>query len=153
MRAPAIGDQSTHFSEKELACRCCGELQVDQRLLDALEQLRSLAGKEIVIHDGYRCFARNQEMGGVTDSQHTSGLAADVSIPALSLQQMYELALLIPTFAEGGIGVYDDGFLHLEVGSYATRWARVRGQYVGIQHLVKQPLTLLTKVQTSSRSG
>lgn len=153
MRGTAMGDLSAHFSKAELACRCCGELQIDQKLIDALEQLRSLVGIEILIHDGYRCPAHNQEVGGVTDSEHTRGLAADVGIPGLTLQQMYELALQIPTFAKGGIGVYDGGFLHLDVRPYAARWARVRGQYVGIEHLVKPPLTLLAKVQTGSQPG
>jgi hypothetical protein len=149
----AIGDLSAHFSKAELACHCCGELKIDQGLIDALEQLCSLAGREIVIQDGYRCPAHNQEMGGVTDSEHTRGLAADVGIPGLSLQQMYELALQIPAFAEGGIGVYDGAFLHLDVRRYAGRWARVRGQYVGVQHLVKEPLTLLAITQPSAKAG
>jgi uncharacterized protein YcbK (DUF882 family) len=153
MRGTAMGDLSAHFSKAELACRCCGELSIEQGLIDALEQLRSLAGTEVLIHDGYRCPPHNQEVGGVTDSEHTRGLAADVGIPGLSLQQMYELALQIPTFAKGGIGVYDGGFLHLDVRPYAARWARVRGQYVGIQHLVKPPLTLLAKVRSSSQPG
>jgi uncharacterized protein YcbK (DUF882 family) len=153
MRGTAMGDLSAHFSKAELACRCCGELQIDQKLIDALEQLRSLVGTEVLIHDGYRCPAHNQEVGGVTDSEHTRGLAADVAIPGLSLQQMYELALQIPTFDGGGIGVYDGGFLHLDVRPYAARWARVRGQYVGIGHLVKPPLTLLAKVETGSQRG
>jgi zinc D-Ala-D-Ala carboxypeptidase len=148
-----MGDLSAHFSKAEFACRCCGELKIDKRLIAALEQLRALAGTAILIHDGYRCPGRNQEVGGVTDSEHTRGLAADVGIPGLSLQQMYDLALQIPTFAAGGIGVYDGGFLHLDVRSYPARWSRVRGQYVSVQHLVKQPLTLLAKVETSSQPG
>jgi len=104
MRETAMGDLSAHFSKTELACRCCGELKIEQGLIDALEQLRSLAGTEVLIHDGYRCPAHNQEVGGVTDSEHTRGMAADVGIPGLSLQQMYELALQIPTIAKGGIG-------------------------------------------------
>jgi hypothetical protein len=153
MWGTTMGDLSAHFSKAELACHCCGELKIDQELIDALEQLRSLAGREIQIHDGYRCHGHNQEVGGVTDSEHTRGNAVDVGIPGLSLQQMYELALQIRTFGEGGIGVYDGGFLHLDVRPYAVRWARVRGQYVGIYHLVKEPLTLLAKVQPSLQPG
>jgi hypothetical protein len=148
-----MGDLSTHFSKTELACRCCGALKIDHGLLDALEQLRSLAGQEIRIHDGYRCPAYNQEVGGVTDSEHTRGMAADVGIPGRSLQHMYELALQIPTFFEGGIGVYDGGFLHLDVRPPAARWARVRGQYVGIQHLVKPALEPPARPAKSAEEG
>ena len=149
----AIADLSEHFSRAEFACRCCGALIIAPELMVALEQLRTLAGIPIPIHDGYRCPAHNQEAGGVTDSQHTRGLAADIEILGQSLQEMYELALQIPAFARGGLGVYDGGFLHLDVRAHAARWARVRGQYVGIQHLVKQPLALVAKVQTSSQPG
>ena len=147
-----MGDLSAHFCKSEFACRCCGELKIKMRLIDGLEKLRALAGKAIVIHDGYRCLAHNQQVGGVTDSEHTQGMAADVEIPGLSLQEMYELALQVPEFAHGGVGVYDGGFVHVDVRLHASRWARVRGQYVGIQHLVKDPV-LLAKSQTTSRSG
>ncbi len=147
-----MGDLSPHFSKSEFACRCCGELQIKMRLIDALEKLRALAGKTIVIHDGYRCAPHNQHVGGVTNSEHTLGMAADVEIPGLSLQEMYELALQVPEFGHGGVGVYDGGFLHVDVRLHASRWARVKGQYVGIQTLIKDPI-LLAKVQTTSQSG
>jgi hypothetical protein len=80
-------------------------------------------------------------------------MAADIAIPDLTLQQMYELALQVPSFLGGGIGAYDGGFLHVDVRRHTARWARVRGQYVGIQHLVKPPLTLLAKTQSASSEG
>jgi uncharacterized protein YcbK (DUF882 family) len=148
-----VGDLSAHFSKAEFACRCCGEVMIDPRLIDALEQLRRLAGKPIVIHDGYRCPTHNQEVGGVTDSEHTRGMAADVAVSGLTLQQAYELALQVPEFLRGGIGVYDGGFLHVDVREHSARWARVRGQYVGIQHLVSEPATLLAKTQASTETA
>jgi hypothetical protein len=147
-----MGNLSPHFSKAEFACRCCGELKIKMRLIDALEKLRSLAGKAILIHDGYRCSSHNQQVGGVTDSEHTQGMAADVEIPGLSLQEMYELALQVPEFAHGGVGVYDGGFIHVDVRLHASRWARVKGQYVGVQTLIKDPI-LLAKVQATSQSG
>jgi len=99
-----MGDLSTHFSRKELACRCCGRLQIEKRLIDALEDLRSRAQVPIVIHAGYRCPARHLEVGGVPNSEHTRGLAADIHMPGLSLPAMYDLACQVALFAEGGIG-------------------------------------------------
>jgi hypothetical protein len=77
------------------------------------------------------------------------GTAADIEIPGLSLQKMYEYALEVPEFAEGGIGVYDSNFLPVDVRQRAARWARVRGQYVGIQHLVKEPVLMARGAATS----
>jgi len=151
IEAAAGGDLSAHFSKVEFACHCCGELRIETGLIDALEQLRSLADREIIVHDGYRCPAHNQAVGGVTNSEHTRGMAADIAIPGLSLQQMYELALQVPTFLNGGIGVYDGGFLHVDIRPHQARWARVRGQYVGIQHLVTTPTILLAKKENGSQ--
>ena len=152
MRSIEMGDLSQHFSKVEFACRCCGRLQVQRRLIDALEQLRVLAGRPILVHDGYRCPEHNQQVGGVTNSEHVRGMAADIEVNGLTLQEMYELALHVRDFAEGGIGAYDGGFLHVDVRPHASRWARVRGQYVGIQHLVEEP-TLLARAQSTTHSG
>jgi hypothetical protein len=148
-----LGDLSEHFSKTEFACHCCGALQIEANLIEALEQLRTLAGKPVLVHDGYRCPAHNLEVGGVGDSEHIRGTAADVSIPELSLQQMFELALQIPAFLNGGIGAYDGSFLHLDIRSHPARWARVRGQYVGIQHLVTVPPNLLARTQIPGPQG
>ena len=147
-----MGDLSPHFSRSELACRCCGRLKLDRRLLEGLETLRSMAGVPIIVHAGYRCEEHNREVGGVPHSEHTCGLAADIHVPGLLLQQMYELALAVPQFVAGGIGVYDGGFLHIDVRDHRARWARVNGRYVGIEELVRQP-QLLAGNDVSQRSG
>ena len=137
-----MGDLSTHFSRNELQCRCCGRLRIDSRLLDGLEKLRALAGVAIIVHAGYRCPKHNQEVGGVPHSEHLQGLAADIELPGVSLQRAYELALEVPQFAQGGIGAYDGGFLHVDVREHSARWARVAGHYVGITELVREPEVL-----------
>ena len=142
-QAGQMGDLSAHFSRSELQCRCCGRLQVDWRLLDGLEKLRELAGVAIRVHAGYRCPEHNQKVGGVPHSEHMQGMAADISLPSISLQRAYELALEVPQFAEGGIGVYDGGFLHVDVRERCARWARVDGRYVGIGELVEEPERVL----------
>jgi uncharacterized protein YcbK (DUF882 family) len=147
-----MGDLSAHFSRKELGCRCCGRLQIDSRLLEGLETLRSLAGAPVLVHAGYRCARHNREVGGVPHSEHLEGLAADVSLPGLSLQRMYELALEVPQFAAGGIGVYDGNFLHVDVRARQARWARVSGKYVGIAELVRAP-QLLAQAESAAHSG
>jgi zinc D-Ala-D-Ala carboxypeptidase len=144
-----MGELSPHFSKRELACHCCGRLKIDPRLIEGLEGLRQLAAVPVVIHAGYRCPAHNQEVGGVPDSEHTRGLAADIHIPGMSLQQMYDLASDVPQFAQGGIGVYDTNFLHVDVRDHRARWARVRGKYVGVAELVREPC-LVTCTDTAT---
>lgn len=147
-----MGDLSDHFSKREFACRCCGNLVVSGRLVLALEHLRSIARAPILVHCGYRCTKHNHNAGGVNNSEHTLGTAADIEIPGLSLQEMYDCALEVPEFANGGIGVYDGNFLHVDVRDHVARWARVHGQYVGIQHLVQEQV-LLARSAASAHSG
>jgi len=144
-----MGDLSQYFSRKEFECRCCGRLQLDSHLVEGLEALRALAGLPVIINAGYRCPRHNQEVGGVPNSEHTRGLAADIRLPGLALQQMYELAMQVPQFAEGGIGVYDGDFLHVDVRGHRARWARVDGHYVGIEQLVREPELLAEKASAN----
>jgi uncharacterized protein YcbK (DUF882 family) len=127
-------------------------LQIDLRLLEGLETLRSLSGIPVRVHAGYRCPRHNREVGGVPHSEHLEGLAADVSLPGVSLQRMYQLALEVPQFAAGGIGVYDGNFLHVDVRDRQARWARVSGKYVGIAELVREP-QLLAQEEGGAHSG
>lgn len=129
--------EGKHFSEKELSCPHCGQCKVTQRLVDALDALRELAGVAIVVHDAYRCAQHNLAVGGVPKSEHPNGEAADIVIEGKTLNEMYALAEQIAEFNEGGIGVYDGKpFIHVDVRLKRARWARVDGKYVGIERLL-----------------
>lgn len=47
--------------------------------VNVLEPLRQSFGKRIRINSGYRCRRLNRCVGGVADSQHLLGLAADIT--------------------------------------------------------------------------
>ena len=49
---------------------------------EVLEPLRQHYGKPIRVTSGYRCQLLNQKVGGVGNSQHQYGEAADLSIPS-----------------------------------------------------------------------
>lgn len=48
------------------------------RLADYLDTIREKYGKPIFISSGFRCPLLNQAVGGVVNSQHLKGLAADL---------------------------------------------------------------------------
>lgn len=48
------------------------------RLADYLDGIREKLGKPILVSSGYRCPVLNKAVGGVTNSQHQKGLAADL---------------------------------------------------------------------------
>jgi hypothetical protein len=59
-------------------------LELDSRLLDGLEALRTLEGVVVIIHAGHRCPRYNAEVGGVPHSEHARRPAAKY-LPARSL--------------------------------------------------------------------
>lgn len=73
-----------YFADKELECkcsRCRGKNtyeKVSQLLRERLEELRGMWGAPIIVECAYRCPEHNAEEGGVTNSTHTQGLAADI---------------------------------------------------------------------------
>ena len=115
---------SPHFSDAELACHCgCGVNACKPELVFALEALRSLVGIPIRVDDAYRCPAHNAAVGGVKDSEHLEGIAADIRIPGMSPDQMYAAARCIPAFANGGIGVSQhQGYIHVDTRGAKARW-------------------------------
>ena len=48
------------------------------RLADYLDVIREKLGKPILVNSGFRCPVLNKAVGGVANSQHQKGLAADL---------------------------------------------------------------------------
>lgn len=122
---------SQHFCTLELKCHsgincahCGGENLCTQRLLNALEALRIIAGNvPITINRAYSCAKHNAEVGGVEDSEHVLGNAADIVIRGMTPAQMYRKARLVPAFRNGGIGVaLVQGYIHVDVRTAPARW-------------------------------
>lgn len=54
-----------------------------------LEPLRAKLDKPIIITSGYRCNQLNKAVGGVRDSQHLTGRAADIIVKEMSTEDLY----------------------------------------------------------------
>lgn len=107
---------SAHFSTKEMGCRCCGKVEINPRLLDALEELRRRIGRGIRVTSGYRCPKNNRRVGGKPKSQHRLGNAADLQVRGLTVTRLWANAAQIRAFQTGGIGVYKrKRFVHVDV--------------------------------------
>jgi len=57
-------------------------------LCQALEQVRALFGRPIIINSGYRSAAVNARVGGSATSQHLRGLAADFTVVGVSCRDV-----------------------------------------------------------------
>lgn len=112
--------KTEHFKPSEFLCPCCGrgENEIDQRLVDMLEKLRTaLNAESIIITSGYRCNNHDREVGGSGSGMHTLGGAADI-IAYKKNQQSYE-SLTIAREAEkigfNGIGIIDAVACHVDI--------------------------------------
>mgnify|MGYP003397927331 CR=1 FL=1 len=60
-----------------------------QELLNALQVFRDVLGKPIKITSGYRCEKLNRLVGGVSNSSHLKGWAADLSVSGMSAKELF----------------------------------------------------------------
>ena len=79
---------SVHFAKYEFRCPCgnCSGYPggvTNAKLLTILEGLRSYYGKPVTITSGQRCASYNSRVGGVSNSAHKTGKAADFYIPGI----------------------------------------------------------------------
>jgi len=103
---------SPHFAEEEFACRCCGLVRVNPRLVHLLEQLRGqLGGKPVVVSSAYRCAVHNRAVGGARQSQHLLGNAADIAVTGIAPRAV---AAAAEKMGFTGVGRYS-GFTHVDV--------------------------------------
>lgn len=119
---PAVEDpapKTGYFNDSEFACKCgCGFAKPDKRLVDTLNAIRGELGKPIVVMSGCRCKAHNKKVGGVANSNHTHGTAADIQSNGVSAadlwsltKQLYGLGWLSEL---AGLGRYDT-FVHVDI--------------------------------------
>ena len=121
-----LNDRVTpHFKYNEYACKgnnCCGfSVPINPILTDAVERLRVLIGKPIVISSGFRCRVHNKQIGGSAGSFHALGMAVDISVKSMTPEKLKCFALKIPEFKNGGIGIYGT-FIHVDIRGCKARW-------------------------------
>ena len=75
-----MGDISKNFNRAEFACKCgCGFDNIDDRVVGMVQKIRDALGEPVRINSGCRCVEHNERVGGVKNSNHTLGKAADLS--------------------------------------------------------------------------
>ena len=79
---------SKYFKVEEMACPCCGRVFVDDRLFPILDRIRDALGVPVYITSGYRCPSHNASVGGVANSQHLDGTAADITYDGVDVEKL-----------------------------------------------------------------
>ena len=62
-----------HFTDKELACPCCGEVRFNAEARAMFNEAREVSGIAYVPNSACRCEDHNAEVGGSTESAHLFG--------------------------------------------------------------------------------
>ena len=115
-----------YFKKSEFACKCgkyCGgyPAEIDMDMVKIADKIRAKIGKPITINSGLRCKTHNANVGGVSNSQHLLGKAADLGCPSgCTPTQMASIAEEIMGDT-GGIGIYSWG-IHIDTRSKKSRW-------------------------------
>lgn len=79
-----------NFNVQEFKCGCGGKyctgypVVLSKTLVEDLQLLRNHYGRSITITSGLRCSSYNKRVGGITNSEHTKGRAADIYIAGQS---------------------------------------------------------------------
>ena len=115
-----MGDLNQYFNRSEFACKCgCGFDTVDAELLELVTMVREYFHCPVTITSGCRCEDYNQRCGGVSNSYHKLGRAADIIVrdadPA-------DVAKFLEDMCEApGVGDYST-FTHVDSRDGKARW-------------------------------
>ena len=120
---------TANFSLEEFKCKDGSDIPNDVlpniiELAKNLQVLRDYLGKSITINSGYRSPKYNAKIGGVKNSQHVKGKAADIVVKGMTPK---EVALVIEGLIEkgkmkqGGLGIYPN-FTHYDIRGTKARW-------------------------------
>ena len=112
-----------HFELEEFRCgntvdgislpcpHCGGQSPMKVDFLDMLDACREYAGVPFVITSGYRCEKKNTLIGGVYNSAHTKGMAADIRATDATTRYAIVEAAFKVGFTRIGVA---KSFIHLD---------------------------------------
>ena len=131
MAAPLLAAKSTdrlsaHFTAAEFFPAGDSSyrfLRISAELIRRLEKIRTaLGGVAITVHSAYRPPEYNRSVGGVSNSAHIDGLAADISAAGIPTEALHKVCEVI-IGDDGGLGYYpSQQFCHIDVRGYRSRW-------------------------------
>ena len=114
---------SSNFLVKEFACKDGSDpVLVAPRLVMVLQSIRDHFDAAVSITSGYRTPQYNTKVGGVDQSQHCYGTAADITVKGVDVETVAAYARkIMPDW--GGVGIYKaQGFTHIDVREDRSDW-------------------------------
>lgn len=75
----------------------------------------------MIVEDAYRCPEHNAQVGGVPDSEHVRGIAADIGVAGKTAAELEAVARTIPAIK--GIGRADhQNYIHIDLRESPAQW-------------------------------
>ena len=114
-----MGISTKNFSNKELACSCCGDNKMNKETLIALQRLRDAIGKPMSLSSAYRCPVHNDKVSSTgKEGPHTTGKAIDILCSGKFAYEILSCAMIRSSIWKG-IGISQKGkhssrFIHLD---------------------------------------
>jgi len=118
-----------NFSKEEFDCNDGSEMPINIyhnmiKVANQLQVLRDELKKPIHINSAYRSEDYNKQIGGVKNSQHIMGRAADIAIKGMTpieVSKVIERLISNGDMLQGGIGIYSS-FVHYDIRGERRRW-------------------------------
>lgn len=117
---------SEHFTTEEFECRDgCGQCIIEPELVEQLEMIRNFFDKPVILYPDHcvnRCKEHNEKIGGVKNSQHLKGMAADFHVQGVGMNTLH--LDMIKLYNEGKIrnlGLYGWG-CHIDIRKDKHIW-------------------------------
>jgi len=106
-----------NFKRDEFACQHCGENEIDDKIIDVIQAIRTEVGYPLVVSSGYRCSKHPVEAAKSKPGTgtHCRGVAADLAVSHRQAKEVLSVALRMDV---GGVGVHQKGsgrFVHIDV--------------------------------------
>ena len=120
---------TNNFNKSEFECKCGCEMPQDvlfqiQKLAAQLQTIRDFIRKPIKLTNAYRCPKHNKAVGGVSNSQHILGKAADIQVTDIPPSEIYKTIdnlTQLGHILQGGLGKYNT-FTHYDIRKTKSRW-------------------------------
>lgn len=117
------------FNRSEFDCNDGSEMPKEvllniQKLANQLQALRDSLGVSITVNSAYRSPSYNKKIGGVSNSQHVLGKAADITAKGYTPAQVnarIEQLINSGDMLQGGLGSYST-FTHYDIRKTRARW-------------------------------
>lgn len=113
-------DTVKYFTPKEFKCKCGGRfcngypVEPDKNLVTLLDLIREDADTPCIISSGIRCETHNANVGGVRNSWHKKGRAADFTLRGKTAAQTIRYAQKYSDRIEE-IYAIDNSYVHIAV--------------------------------------